>query len=386
MAKFIGMLTFALVAVANFGVQGSCSNAQQTSRVMEIKKSNPDETPELGMVVWGRDLDAAQEISRKTGKPIFLQFQEIPGCQTCQDYGNGPLSHPLLVEAIEDLFVPVLIHNNKKGKDAEILKRFGEPSWNNPVVRFINADGKDIIPRKDSVWKTTAMAKRMVDSLKANQSKVPNYLASVANQKPKREKAIFAMHCYWEGEAKLGMLDGVLDTRSSWIGKKEVVEVDFDPAITSYQQILNTARKMECATTIFATNSKQADIASIDFAKDVEILQKGFEPRIAKESDQKYYLRNSSYRHLPLTKTQSTKINAILGKKFLEKKMSRKESEGLISNQLSPRQIELHKQIIKATKRNPKLLNKFVFPENDAELKDYHTALQNRLTSLAKNK
>ena len=32
-----------------------------------------------------------------------------------------------LVEAIEAEFVPLLIHNNKPGKDAEVLKRFAEP-------------------------------------------------------------------------------------------------------------------------------------------------------------------------------------------------------------------------------------------------------------------
>ena len=34
---------------------------------------------ELGRVTWLRDFDAAMKRSRKTGKPIFLQFQEVPG-------------------------------------------------------------------------------------------------------------------------------------------------------------------------------------------------------------------------------------------------------------------------------------------------------------------
>ena len=38
-----------------------------------------DDTIEKGTVVWGNDLDAAMEDSKKTGKPIFLLFQEIPG-------------------------------------------------------------------------------------------------------------------------------------------------------------------------------------------------------------------------------------------------------------------------------------------------------------------
>ncbi len=38
------------------------------------------QTPvELGKVHWGRDLDAAKKKSAATGKPIFVQFQEVPG-------------------------------------------------------------------------------------------------------------------------------------------------------------------------------------------------------------------------------------------------------------------------------------------------------------------
>ena len=34
---------------------------------------------ELGQVNWNRDLDAAQQLSAETGKPLFVQFQEVPG-------------------------------------------------------------------------------------------------------------------------------------------------------------------------------------------------------------------------------------------------------------------------------------------------------------------
>ncbi|XAL99693.1 hypothetical protein OT109_19205 [Phycisphaeraceae bacterium D3-23] len=44
------------------------------------------------------------------------------------------MSHPLIVEAAEDLFVPVAIHNNKDGHDGEVRERFDEPAWNYPVA------------------------------------------------------------------------------------------------------------------------------------------------------------------------------------------------------------------------------------------------------------
>ena len=34
---------------------------------------------ELGQVDWNRDLEAAKTLSSQTGKPLFVQFQEVPG-------------------------------------------------------------------------------------------------------------------------------------------------------------------------------------------------------------------------------------------------------------------------------------------------------------------
>ena len=142
------------------------------------------------------------------------------------------MSHPLLVEAIEDLFVPVLVHNNRKGPDEEILRRFSEPAWNNPVIRYVNHQGRDLIPRKDGVWTTGQTAARMMAALRAAGKPVPQYLQLVAAENIARtQRATFAMHCYWEGEVRLGSIPGVLATGAAWIGPKEVVTVTFDPQV-----------------------------------------------------------------------------------------------------------------------------------------------------------
>ena len=130
----------------------------------DSKKSTP---VELGMVKWSRDLEAARNLSKTTDRPILMLFQEVPGCATCQNYGKGPLSHPLMVEAIETLFVPVLVYNNKSGTDETLIKQFEEPAWNSPVVRYLNADLKDVIARQDGIWSTEKTADRMVKALSA---------------------------------------------------------------------------------------------------------------------------------------------------------------------------------------------------------------------------
>ena len=86
------------------------------------------------------------------------------------------LSDPLIVEAIETLFVPLLIHNNSPGRDAEVLAAFDEPAWNYQVVRFLDATGNDIIERKDKVWATGPLAERMISTLEAVGAAVPEYL------------------------------------------------------------------------------------------------------------------------------------------------------------------------------------------------------------------
>ncbi len=267
---------------------------------------------ELGQVDWGRDLDTAKAESAKTGKPVLLLFQEIPGCKTCQDFGRSPMSHPLLVEAIETEFVPVAIYNNRPGGDALILKKYDEPSWNFPVMRFVDADGADILPRRDRIWDTGGVARRLVEALTAAGREPPAYLRLAAAEAGPGQvaKATFAMHCYWEGEARLGALDGVLTTRAGWFGGNEVVEVVFDPTVRDYDRLVKSAQELECARTVYAHDQEQFAKATKLAGHKVVLVESP--ARNAKASDQKYALNRSELRHLPLTPMQATKVNADL--------------------------------------------------------------------------
>ena len=105
------------------------------------RSSQPIET---GTVQWQRSLEEALGDSAQSGKPVFALFQEVPGCAGCKQFGADVLSNPVIVDAIENEFVPLLIHNNTAGPDAEVLAAYGEPAWNYQVVRFLNAAGQDL--------------------------------------------------------------------------------------------------------------------------------------------------------------------------------------------------------------------------------------------------
>lgn len=253
--------------------------------------------PELGTVTWhtvasNADFTRSLAVARQSQRPVFLLFQEIPGCDTCTGFGKNVLSHPLIKEAIETQFVPIAVRNNVKGAEDEIRKRFKEPSWNNPVVRFVNHDGDDILPRKDGVWDAHGIAVRMIATLKANKLVVPGFLEiAAAETAAKTETAVFEMHCYWEGEAHLGAIDGVIKTTSAWLGEAEVVEVVFLPNIISKAKLTEAAQKKSCKPV--ATQ----------------------EVRVARASDQQHALGGTPYAKLNLTSMQRTKVHADLSRK-----------------------------------------------------------------------
>ena len=208
---------------------------------------------EVGDVRWGRSLEAAQETSKKSGKPILILFQEVPGCAGCQAFGGSVLKERLIVEAMEDLFVPLLILNNKGGEDRRLLKKFGEPSWNYQVIRYFDANLKELIPRRDRIWTTAGVARRMIESLKAHKSEVPLYLESVASleETEHHREALFAMACFWVGEFELGKLAGVVKTEAGWYEGQEVTKVVYHTKKTTLKRLAEQAEKVRCAQKVY---------------------------------------------------------------------------------------------------------------------------------------
>ena len=131
---------------------------------------------------WERDFEGALEKSRRSGRPVLVLFQEVPGCSGCKEFGREVLTHPVIIASAENDFIPVLVYNNRPGRDAEILERYGEPAWNYQVIRFLDGSGRDIIPRRDRVWTVKGVARRMVDALERAGRDVPFDLRKLAEQ------------------------------------------------------------------------------------------------------------------------------------------------------------------------------------------------------------
>ena len=161
----------------------------------------------------------------------------------------------------------------------------------------------------------------------------------------------------------MGSIDGVYATTSAWRAGLEVVNVLFDPQEVQYETLLNKAKQFKCATKVFAHTSSQLSTAKELVGNKAVMVSDSQNPRLAKSSDQKYYLANSPLRILPMCDLQVTKINAAVGLKQPYEKF------------LSPRQSELLKKILAKQKADKGSLKSFTTPIDDNQLGAYAAKL-----------
>ncbi len=227
--------------------------------------------------------------------------------------------------------MPMAVYNNVGGKDKQILQRFKEPAWNFQVMRFLDSDLEDVIPRRDRVWGIHGTAVRIAQALEAADHQVPAYLESVLipETSPDNKIVAFAMYCFWTGEAKLGSLDGVIATEAGFFDGHEVVVVKYDENKISLIDLVGAAEEFDCASAVYLPTAEDQQIVK-DKTRLRNVKRFSFKNgyRRAPQSDQKKQVsRIEKLGELGLTPMQWTKLN------------SARVSGDQVSDWLSPRQL-----------------------------------------------
>ena len=268
---------------------------------------------ELGEVAWLRHHDRGVALAAEQGKPVLLLFQEIPGCSTCVRFGEDVLTHPLMVELIADRFVPVAIFNNRPGRDADILRRYGERSWNNPVVRFLGPDGAELLPRLADRYDALGLYEKITAILELLGDDVPGYFRLLGRdlllERGLSQCVSYTTPCFWSGETSLAQHPAVITTDAGWLDGDEAVRVHFDPRVASRVELDAYAR--------------------------TEGFSRSESGRFELDSEPQFYLRRNPARHLPLTPAQRTQLNlAVPYRASLEDLLSPQQSAWLADPRL----------------------------------------------------
>ena len=265
------------------------------------------------------------------------------------------MTHPLVVEAIETYFVPLAIYNNKGGSDADILRKFDEPSWNNPVSRIINPNSeKDITNRLNGKYDMAHLVSFISNGILESGKLIPEYLDVLYQEVTSVDlrETHLSMYCFWSGEKYLGALDGVVATKSGYMNGTEVVKVKYDASKVSEEILISYASKKQCADAVY-TNDKREEKA----AQKYKIMTRA-EGKFRADGEPKYYIYNTDYKYIPMTSLQALKVNTAISKQISPDEF------------LSPRQLELLELI-----KNGKFIKKNVIDQ------DFSTSWQALLKS-----
>jgi len=292
------------------------------------------------LAAWGTDLDEALARAAGSGRSVLALYREP----------EGLTDQPLVAEAVEDLFVPLVIPAGEGG------------------CRVFDADEHDLVPPETAVETPGQLARFMVTALEVDGAEAPRWLRLVTdeNNAGERRMLTLAMFCYWEGEAKLGDLDGVLATRSGMMGGDEVVEVVYDPARLDFDRLVDEAGEMDCARTVYAHTAADLSRAR-ELVGDTAAPSPDRAERI-EDSEVKYALRRTPLARLPLTPMQATKINADIRLGPDPRRW------------LSPRQLELLDTVKQLLEQDPNVLDDFLPPDQIHHLADYQARLFEALT------
>lgn len=264
------------------------------SALGQIRTKPLNQEEELGLISWYRNYKEAIQASKTNHKPILILFQEVPGCSTCKKYGNNIIGHPLFAEVIEEYFVPLLIQNNKQGDDKAILNKFNEKAWNNPVIRIIDSNEKNLTKRIAGIYTPKGIHDRLIYFFKEQNIKPPLYFdllgQELTAEATKQTKTIYySTYCFWSGEKVFGNINGVLSTEPAHSSKGELVKVNYDQSILSISVLNTIAKENNYRLTERDQSYKKAS------------------------ADDNFYLKKTNYIHLPLTPIQQTKINSAIG-------------------------------------------------------------------------
>jgi len=107
----------------------------------------------------------------------------------------------------------------------------------------------------------------------------------------------------------LGLIDGVVATKSGWLARREVVVVEFDPQVLDYGDLVRKAEKVNCIAPVFTRDDEQHATA----VRRVGAKAVRNDDPVRTDEDTKYYLKRSALRFVPMTGLQASRINGHLG-------------------------------------------------------------------------
>lgn len=291
---------------------------QRFSIETSLRLMTPEEE-EMGAIRYQFTcLDDAAREATKCQKPMLCIEVDIPGDVKT---GREVLSHPLIVEAAETLFVSVFCRMRKVPVNVP-----GKHCYTK--VRILDDDGADLVaPLMGKLLCVAKVASAMIEALSVWSQHVPTYLQLLEEEhygyrilvgpsgcfRRTDRQAVFGVACSKRGEVDFAGIDGVLATRAGYYDRNQVVRVTYDSTQLSYCSLVRYALQRDVAKTIFFQTNEERVLGTIE-SKRLNIkadLVKFLGP-MQPSVDPKHALRKTMLRFVPLTDLQASRANRLV--------------------------------------------------------------------------
>ena len=313
----------------------------------KLQKNKNEALGRLNFKYVASSFRSALDESRDTDKPVILFFQAMHGAPDAVAMGKSVLSHPLLIEAAESLFITVVVDiEGTTPDDAQLLARYHENCHHGTVVRILNCKGHDLAVKLEGGRCSVGnIARAMRGVLDRKALTVPIYLKLleteyfdpvVAPSKvlPAAPSVIFfKTKQSTEAEIDFAEVDGVVTVQCGKIYRSTAVKVIHNPDVIDCKAVLSHAMSVMTVESVCWTNERQMLMlqSELELLDTTLLLQEFRSGSFSGGKDPKHYLRTTLLRYVPLTSLQALQANLAISKNELE----------LVDNLLSPRQLAI---------------------------------------------
>ena len=281
---------------------------------------------ELGAIRYAASSkEEAQKLAKERGDiPIVCIEAEIPGDL---ESGNGVLAHPLIVEALETLFVCIAPPIARKEFEDRYKPSNDRKAWYTTVT-FLNSKCEELIPPiGGDTLKLPVMVDSIVQVLSKLQKSVPAYLKLMQEEQCGRTSigtnGLVKSNCRCiilgtnecdHAEVEFAKQEGVLATIGGTYLGKRVIRVTYNPKVLSFATLLRIATEQNLADALYYRSQDEKVAAQMETSRLVSKPQiiKLEDPSRIISHDTKRSLRRTVIGKVPLTNLQATRINLLI--------------------------------------------------------------------------
>lgn len=260
------------------------------------------------------DISEACTVAESTGKPIFAFHTTLPGDE---DVGEEIFSHPVIVEAIQTLFVPVLCIEEVTADTP--VRRSSSGRRCRASVLIMEATSLELLIDDPLVGDTLTkedVLGAMVKALEKLGNCVPKYLQVLQKGEISCEEKRLVVGTGDPARAEIEFvtLEGVVAVSSNLWTQQRVVVVNYDPRRITFSMLVRHAVQHSLCDTVYHLVNEERIAAQIESSRlrsppALLPLQGGYFDR---DIFSKHALRKTSFRFVPLTRLQSALANRLV--------------------------------------------------------------------------